>query len=499
MTVLLAAVGYGAYRLFFAGPEVMPATSTIAVLQASDGSPGSPDPAFALELQDALSTKLSGISGLMVVPKLTVKAVNTAGKSSKEIGRLLRADYLLEPSFRLEGSSVSITAGLIDAKRGRQPRTYQLTRTADDLKFIGEEFSQSISTILPSDIVEDRRQKINKGISTNLDARMLYHKGMWLIEEVYRDKPNNEVIEEAVRNYQDALALDPDYALALWALGNAYEARYNSSAAGRNTEDFELMCGYYQQAFDKNANSSETNIGLGWIHFNKSDFPKAFGFFKNAIKLEPRNPIVNVDVGAFLRSIGLYDRAIRYLSRAIELDPRDMATHIQISQCHMAMGRFDKASQETRIVVSHNANDIYARFLHAIQLVLAGKHDDGDKEIAAVRGISPSYGKLPIAEALLAAARGEKDKALALKSESEVLPIEGTCFYLLLGMTDEAIANIDAGIDMGFRLKGDYLYSYPSLAKNPCFKSLRGIPSFQEILKRQKDQYLKELKKFEDL
>jgi serine/threonine-protein kinase len=498
LMILIGLLGYGIYRLFFYPPSIPP-SNTIAILQAADTSPSPEVFGFGHELQDAISTKLLGHPDLTVIPPRDVNSKDTIGKGTKQIGRELGADYLLETSFSLEGSSVSITAGLIDAKRGRQPRTYKFTRTADDLKFIGEEFSQSISTILPSDIVEDRRQKINKGISTNLDARMLYHKGMRLIEEVYRDKPNNEVIEEAVRNYKDALALDPDYALALWALGNAYEARYNSPAAGRNTEDFDMMCGYYQQAFDKNANSSETNIGLGWIHFNKSDFPKALGFFKNAIKLEPRNPIVNVDVGAFLRSIGLYDRAIRYLSRAVELDPRDMATHIQISQCHMAMGRFAKASQETRIVVSHNANDIYARFIHAIQLVLAGKHDDGDKEIAAVRGINPNYEKLPIAEALLAAARGEKDKALALKSESEVLPIEGTCFYLLLGMTEEAIANIEAGIDMGFKLKGDYLYSYPSLAKNPCFKSLRGIPRFQEILKRQKDQYLKELKKFEDL
>ena len=100
---------------------------------------------------------------------------------------------------------------------------------------------------------------------------------------------------------------------------------------------------------------------------------------------------------------------------------------------------------------------------------------------------------------MLAAAEGEREKALALKGKSDILTLAGTCFYLRLGMTDEAIANIEAGIERSFQERGTYLYSYPSLVGNPCLKSLRGNPRFQDILKSQKDTYLKELKKFEAL
>jgi len=76
---------------------------------------------------------------------------------------------------------------------------------------------------------------------------------------------------------------------------------------------------------------------------------------------------------------------------------------------------------------------------------------------------------------------------------------ESTCLYLLLGMKDEAIQNIEIGIEQGFQERLMYLYSYPTLSRNPRFKILRKDPRFQNILKKQKDFYLKELKKFEKL
>jgi serine/threonine protein kinase/Tfp pilus assembly protein PilF len=497
---LLALVGYGAYRLFFTGSEVMPATSTIAVLQAADSSPSSRAPGFTLELQDALSTKLAGISGLMIVPKLTVNSVDTKGKSSKEIGRLLKADYLIEPSFRIEGPDLFLRTVLINARRDHPARNYELVRKTSDVSAAREEFCRGIATILRGDIAEDRLQKTNKGVSNNLNARVLFHEGMTLIEDVFPDLRNDEVIEQAVKKYQEALALDPDYALALWALGNAYEARYNNSESDpRNPNDLSKMCRYYSEAYRLDYSSAETNIGLGWCHFNRGGFTMAFQCFKNALKYGPDNAVVNLDSGAFLRSIGLYKQALRFLSRAAKLDPSDPDPLVQRSQCFMSLGRFDEAISEVEKAISISPGDATNRYYRLLYLFLAKRTVDAEKELADFRESDPDYQYLQLAEALLAAAKGERERALALKGKSEILTLAGTCFYLRLGMTDEAIANIEAGIDRSFKERGMYLYSYPSLAGNPCFKSLRGIPRFQGILKRQKAQYLKELKIFEDL
>ncbi|MCX6568852.1 MAG: protein kinase [Candidatus Aminicenantes bacterium] len=500
ITVLLALVGYGAYRLFFAGPEAMPATSTIAVLQASGSSPSSSAPGFALELQDALSTKLAGIPGLMVVPELTVNSVDTKGKSSKEIGRLLKADYLLEPSFRIEKPKFFFRAVLINARRDHPARNYELVRDASDVSAVREEFSRDISIILSGDIAEDRLQKSNKGASNNLDARILFHEGMTLIEDVFPVRHSDEVIEEAVKKYQEALALDPEYALALWALGNAYEARfYGSESDPRNPDDLDKMCQYFSEAYRIDYSSAETNIGLGWCHFNRGGFIMAFQCFKNALKYGPDSAVVNLDAGAFLRSIGLYKQALRYLSRAAKLDPSDPNSLVQKSQCFMSLGRFDEAIAEIEKAIGISPGDVTNRYYRLLYLILAKRTADAEKELTDFRENEPDFPFLRQAEALLAAAKGEREKALALKGKFEILTLAGTCFYLRLGMPDEAIANIEAGIDRSFKERGTYLYSYPSLIRNPCLKSLRGNPRFQDILNSQKAQYLKELKKFEDL
>ena len=494
---LLGLVGFGAYQLFIKPPPPPSLTSTIAILRAPDAASGGAD--LTRHLQDALATKLAGMPELVVVPTLTVNAKDTSGKDPARIGRMFGADYLLEPGTHAVGDKVSVTARLINARRNRPARTYELLRPAADAA-AEDEFARGVATVIRYDIGEDRVQRSNKGVSSNLDARILVHEGMIRIEDAYPLKDYPDVFAEVVGKYERALALDPDYALALWALGNAYESRYNTTPrALRDPLDVDRMCAYYQQAIDKNPNSPETNVGLGWANYNRGDFTKSFEFFARALRLEPGNAVVNLDVGAFLRSVGLYRQAIPHLERAAGLMPQDPGPLTQIANCLTALGRFEEAAAKSAQAVARNPNDIRARHLRAVQLALAGRLDEAAVEIEAIRRIKADFLYLSITEALITAARGEKEKALALKGETESLAIQGTCFYILIGMPDEALANIEAGIERGFETAGDYLYSYPSLVGNPAFKSLRDLPRFKEILKKQRDRYRKELEPFEDI
>jgi eukaryotic-like serine/threonine-protein kinase len=481
-------------------PPKPPAVSTIAVLPVSDISPTPARTDLGRPLQEAIATGLAGDPRLTVVSQLTVDSVDTKGKNTKEVARRFKADYLLQLSLMDEPPTVHLKAVLINAVSDRPARTYEFTRETGDLTSAKEEFAKAVAMVLPWDIVEDRRRKAAKGVSSSLDARVLYHEAMTLMEDVYQPGRDEGVFEAAVGKYTKALQLDPNYTLALWALGNAYESRYNNvPREERDPGDLDRLYGYYLQAFSKDPDSAETNVGLGWAHFNKGEFTKAYDFFKNALRLEPRSAVVNLDAGAFLRSIGLYKQAVRYLARAEKIDPHDLEPLSQISQCLMCMGRFGEAAARSATVVAKAPSDVGVRHLHALQLTLAGRLEEAEKEIEAMRRLDPDFKHLPMTEALLAAARGEKDKALSLRKGAEYLQIQGTCFYLLLGMKEEAVANIEAGIAKGFEMTGAYLYSYPALAQPDCFDGLRGLPRFQEILRKQKDSYLRDLKRFEKL
>jgi serine/threonine protein kinase/tetratricopeptide (TPR) repeat protein len=498
----LAAVAAVLGLLVYLGIAIPPGppslTSTVAVLPLPEPSGSGSD--IASRLQDILSTGLAGIPEIVVVPPITVNSRKTEGKDPRTIGRILGADYVLEPGVHSEGGKTRLTARLINARRNLAARTYELSRPAADLSSAEQEFTRGVITVIRYDIAEDKVQRSNKGVSSNLDARVLVHEGMMLLEATYPIKDHPDVFAEILAKYGRALALDPGYALALWATGNAYEARYNSTPPPlRVPDDLTRMCDFYSQAYAKNPYSPETSIGLGWAHFNRGEFALSFELFKKALRLEPENAVVRLDVGAFLRSVGLYRKAIPHLERAAGLMPHDAEPMFQISNCLAALGRFGPAAERSVAAVTLDPNDIRARLAHAINLILAGRLDDGAAEIESMRRIRPDFRYLPFTEGLLAAARGEKERALALKGQTEVLTIQGTCFYLLLGMTDEALDNIETGIARGFETGGDYLYSYPSLDGNPALKSLRGLPRFKEIVSKQKARYLKELKKLEDL
>jgi len=148
---------------------------------------------------------------------------------------------------------------------------------------------------------------------------------------------------------------------------------------------------------------------------------------------------------------------------------------------------------------------------YATYLVMTGRLDEAEMTIKSFESVHPENRRPYLPSALLAAYQGEKEKALELISGTGDEPVpehiaatrllspEGTCLYLLLGMENEAIQNIEAGIENGFADRLMYLYSYPSLSGNPQFKVLRKDLRFQNILKKQKDLYLKEIKRFEKL
>ena len=494
-----ALAGYLIYKLI-SGPAEPPAVSTIAVLPVSDISPAPARTDLGRPIREAVATGLAGDTRLTVIPQLTVDSVDTKGKNTREVARRLKADYLLQLTLRDEPPAVQLKAVLINAARDRPARTYELSREGGLSASVKDEFVKALAMVLPWDVVEDRQGKSAKGVSSDLDARALYHEGMTLIEDVYLPKRTEEVFASAVGKYDKALALDPNYALALWALGNAYESRYNNTPRSeRDPRDLDKLYGYYLRAYAMNPDSAETNVGLGWAHFNKGEFPRAYDFFKNALRLEPRSAVINYDAGAFLRSIGLYAEAMRYLARAAEFAPHDPDPPLLLSQCLMSLGRFDEAADVSGQVVGKAPANIGYRHIHALHLALAGRLEEAEREVAAMRGMDQRFPYLPTTEAVLAAARGEKDRALSLKGKTESLHMPGTCFYVLLGMKEEAVANIEAGIARGFEDTGEYLYSYPSLVNNPGFDTLRSLPRFQEVLKKQKEVYLKDLKKFEKL
>jgi len=290
-----------------------------------------------------------------------------------------------------------------------------------------------------------------------------------------------EDFRKALELYARAIEIDPDYALAYWGMGNAYEARFNLSPGSGDPWDLEKMRENYLRAYDLNPDFAETNLGLGWTYFYLADND---------------NAIVNLDAGAFLRSIGLYEQAIKFFRRAVQLNPPAVPPRILIASCWLHLGEPEKAVREIEKAIEKEPENLSARIHYAIALVMMQRLEEARRELETARKIRPGDSRIEVAQALLWAAAGEKEKALAYVRDNEILTFQGTAVYVFLGMKTEAVSNIEAGIERGFERYGEYLYSYPSLTRSPLMRELKAEPRFREILQKEKVKYQEKLKKF---
>ena len=467
---------------------------SVAVLPIEDTGIEVANRNFLSGLQREVSDRLIGIPNLRVLDDASVNSYDLAGKSTPQKGAILGVRYLVRITVAVEGDEVDGKIYLLDAKHNLNIRPMTFKKDLGDYRALQDEIAVFAAKALGVDLSPDRLGKFHRRGTDNIEAYGLFLEGM----SVLNDETNVSDVERAIRTLQRAVAIDPDYALGHWALGYAYENLYYDPEKGKNPDDLEKMYEHLNRASQLDPSFAETNLGLGWYFFNKTDNVRAFEYFRKAMKLEPDNSLIIRDSGAFLRSIGLYKQALPFFQRAAKLNPRDPLPLTQIAQCWLFLGNCEKALAYTKRALALRESYDDANLMHTTLLTLTGRFDEADRQINAMERFDFHNKRLPFLREALAALREGRGKPYAFFTDKPSVSPQGTYLYLCFDMKEEALANIEKGIDAGF-LNGMYLYSYPSLVKNPWYKVLRDDPRFQEILRRQKEQYDNALKLFEKL
>jgi len=469
--------------------------SSIAVLPVEDLSPQRDQESLCEAMHDDIITKLRIlIPDLRVMSKLAVIRYTNKDKSSLDIGKELNVGTILELSLRKEGENIRMNVRLNNVEDGSILWSYTYKEKSEELFKIQDEICQAIAMELKVHLQEEQIPVIKTREPKNIKARENYFWGNHF-EEKYANSRLEKDFEEGVKKYTEALKIDPDYALAYWSLGDLYQLHFAFSHP-TNWKSYELMNKNYELAYQINPNLAEANLGLGWAYFFKEDLYKSYNFFKRALELDAHNPVTNFDFGSFLRSIGLFSQAIKYYSRSTELDPLWVLPYFMLSDCYLRIGEFGKVED-----CVHKALDIekdnYSFYLtHAEALIMMKKYDDAGEKIAQAEKLNPENLTIMYYRAWIAAAKGEREKALTLIEGKERYADYVASIYSLIGMKDEAIEIIKKGIDIGFLERKEYLYTYLVLKNNPYYENLGDDPRFKEIIESEKKKYDERLKRY---
>lgn len=428
--------GFFAYRYSTQAKQI----ESIAVMPFVNES-GNPDVEY---LSDGMTETL--ISSLTQVPNLHVKSRSSVfrykgkGTDARTIGSELKVQAILNGRVAQRGEQLTLSLELVDAATENAIWSQQYTRMQSDLVSLQSEIARDVSSRLAAKLTGAEAAKVEKTYTANPEAYQLYLKGrfQW-------NKRTGESLKQAVSLFDQAIAVDPNYALAYSGLAETYVLFPNYSiampidsmpkakaAALRAIElddslaEAHVALGMYYSDFAWNQPAAEREFRRA-IELNPNyasahqqfgiqclttlgRFDEAIAEGKRAEQLDPVSPIIGADLGNTLIRARRFDEAIAQLNRVLNLDSNFWVAYWYLGMAHFGKGQYGEsiAAYEKALLVN---DDPWVKALLAQSLAKVGRREDASRLVSELIAASK---RRYVSNASLAAAHaalGEKDKA----------------------------------------------------------------------------------------
>jgi serine/threonine-protein kinase len=429
LIALAAAAGWIVWKTEFIRH---PLPKSIAVLPLLNKSDDPNDEYFSDGLSEELIAALVQIRELKVIGRSSSFRFKDRKEDSKTIGEKLGVSTLLEGTVRKQGDRVHIVADMVNTADGIELWTRTFDRDLKDIHAVQEEIARAVAeslklTLLGSDSAQ-------KSAPENVEAHNAY-----LLGHFYFQRRNLEDYRKAVTYFDEAIRLNPDYALAYAERSEAWffigdesseEKKEAWAAAGSDAE----------RAVAIDPGLAEAHAALGWVRFLVEwKFAEGLSALKRAKELSPRNPTANNLLARVIVYLGRFEEADRLARQAVELDPLSVRAHNTLACVLFFAGKLDEADAierkmtelqptaagnrhwqvlvalqrgdgETALRLAHlEPDDANRRFELAIAQYVRGDHKAADAALADL--IANDRDQMAYQIAVVYAVRGEKNKA----------------------------------------------------------------------------------------
>ena len=356
------------------------AERSIAVLYFENLSGVKEDEYLRDGITEDILTDLSKIKGLSVFPRTTMLAFRDQKTTASDASRQLRADYALEGSLRRAGNRLRISAQLVDAATGFPVWSERYDREMSDIFEVQDEIAHKIAEALRIKLTPQEQAELAAKPTENLQAYDLYLRG-----RSYARRRTTRDMEFALQMFENAVKLDPGFALAWAAIANGCaHAQYWSGPGGTYMERAQSAS---LRAVALAPDIPEVLISQGWILYAGGRYEDAERLTRAAIarKRDCEGAYYLLLRGLF--SAGKYEEVAALKEEAIEAAGSDYNVYVPIRNALGALGRED-ANREVRqrqlqALENHLREvpeDARARILLAGAYAQEGRTDDSVRE-----------------------------------------------------------------------------------------------------------------------
>jgi len=438
-----------ALLLPFAGAPPEEAIASIAVLPFEDLSPDPENEYFSEGMTEELVSKLSGIQDLQVTSRTSAARFKGAEKDIKEIGKELGVQYVLEGSVRRSGDRVRITAQLVDVSTGFQLWSDDFDGELKDVFAVQEETALKIVEALDMNLSTQEAENVRHRYTENSQAYDAYLRGWALVESSHLalDFPE-EKLEATQKHFEEALALDPSYPLAVAGLASV-EYLYYHFDIDRSSDRLERAEELAHQALALDPQLAQGHLALADTYFFAGDNELALDAFRQTLRLDPDNAYSWCSFSmACIRALDL-EQAETAARTAIRLHPGYFQAYSQLGQALQLQGRFEEA---------------ISAFEYALQL---------DPDFQSARD---HLGRVHLAQGNYSQALAQFEKARQVR-ESPGLFVRISEAYAALGDRESALNELEKALAAGYR-------DSDGIDASSNFDPLRSNPRFQDLLRR---------------
>lgn len=372
--VVLVAVAVGGY--FLRGKSPGGKIDSIAVLPFVNSTADPNNEYLSDGLTESLISSLSQLPNLRVLARSTVFRYKGKEDDPQKIGQTLGVQALLVGRILQHQDHVAVEADLVSATDGTELWGAHYDREMADITTVQGDITRDISRKLQIQLSGSEQQHVQRAGTTNPEAYRLYLEG----RQLWYGR-TTEGLKKSIELFQQAIAADPNYALAYTGLADTYnvaasygtgltftQARVMSEEASRKAVEFDpssseahtargnALCmqlkwneaeAEYKKALELNPNNAIAHYFYAFLFLAaEKRFDQALDEFRTALSLDPLSSIVNMNYAVTLTMAHRYPEAEAQFNKTIEGNPTFLGAHFYKSQLYAMTGRFADAINE---------------------------------------------------------------------------------------------------------------------------------------------------------
>ena len=451
---------------------------SIAVLPF-DNLSRDPDNAYFCEgVQDEILTRLAKVADLKVISRTSTQHFKSAPENLPEIARQLGVANILEGSVQRSGDQVRVNVQLIHAQSDAHLWAETFDRKLTDIFAVESEIAKTIAETLQAKITGSEKNSIAKAPTANPEAYELYLKGRF-----FWNKRTGGDLRKSIEYLKQAIAKDPNYALAYAALADSYGLlRFYGGASP--AESIVPATAAAKKALELDDSLAEPHASLGLIATEELEVHRGVSELERAVQLNPNYATAHHWLSLAFTALGQSDRSIKELKRAVELDPLSMVINADLSIGYIYARRYDEAEAQARKTLEIDPGSFLAHYYLGMALQLKGQLKEAIPEFQKAVDVNHD----PYSTSMLIqgyARNGQTDEARKLLAQlnemaksAEVPEYAFALAYTSLGDKDRAIAALEHAFAGG---NNSYLFLLPG---DPLLDDLRGDPRFEALVQK---------------